>query len=119
VMLAQMIVFAAFVAAGLLWRRRPERHRAMMLLASLSILAGATVRMPFLHPVFGDGGWHGIFGPIFTLGVILIGARAWLTARVDRWISGGFVALVMAYVLATTVAVTPAGRGLLRAAFGF
>ena len=48
VMLAEMVVFAAFAAAGILWRRRPERHRAMMLLASLSILAGATVRMPDL-----------------------------------------------------------------------
>ena len=50
VMLAEMVVFAAFAAAGILWRRRPERHRAMMLLASLSILAGATVRMPIFHP---------------------------------------------------------------------
>ena len=91
----------------------------MMLLASLSILAGATVRMPIFHPVFGDAGWQGLFGPIFTLGVILVGARAWLTARLDRWITGGFVALVAAYVLATTAAVTPAGRGLLRSAFGF
>ena len=119
VMLAEMVVFAAFAAAGILWRRRPERHRAMMLLASLSILAGATVRMPIFHPVYGDAGWQGLFGPIFTLGVILVGARAWLTARLDRWITGGFVALVAAYVLATTAAVTPAGRGLLRAAFGF
>jgi hypothetical protein len=114
-----MAIFAAFVAAGILWRRRPERHRAMMLLASLSILAGATVRMPILYPVFGEAGWQGIFGPIFTLGVILVGARAWLTAQLDRWITGGFVVLVAAYVLATTTAVTPAGRGLLRAAFGF
>ena len=93
----------------------------MMLLASLSILAGATVRMPFLHPVFGDAGWQGNFGPIFTLGVILIGARAWLTARLDRWITGGFVVLSVraSDVLATTVAITPAGRGLLRAVFGF
>jgi hypothetical protein len=119
VMLAEMVVFTAFVAAGFLWRRRPERHRAMMLLASLSILAGATVRMPVFHPVFGAVGWPGLFGPIFALGVILIGARAWLTARLDRWITGGFVVLVIAYVLATTAAVTPAGRGLLRATFGF
>ncbi len=119
VMLAEMVVFAAFAAAGILWRRRLERHRAMMLLASLSILAGATVRMPIFYPIFGEAGWQGLFGPIFTLGVILVGARAWLTARLDRWITGGFVVLVAAYVLATTAAVTPAGRGLLRAAFGF
>ena len=29
-----------------LFRKRPKIHKAMMLLASLSILAGATVRMP-------------------------------------------------------------------------
>ncbi len=119
VMLAEMVVFAAFAAAGILWRRRPERHRAMMLLASLSILAGATVRMPIFYPVFGEAGWQGLFGPIFTLGVILVGARAWLSARLDRWITGGFVVLVAAYVLATTAAVTPPARALLRAAFGF
>ncbi len=75
--------------------------------------------MPIFHPIFGEAGWQGIFGPIFTIGVILVGARAWLAARLDRWITGGFVVLVAAYLLATTTAVTAAGRGLLRAAFGF
>jgi len=36
--------------------KRPKIHKAMMLLASLSILAGATVRMPVLVPVFGEAG---------------------------------------------------------------
>ena len=119
VMLAEMAVFAAFVGAGLWWRRKPERHRAMMLLASLSILAGATVRMPIFYPVFGQAGWPGLFGPIFTLGVILVATRGWLTARIDRWLTGGYLTMVAAYVLATTIAVTAPGRGLLRAAFGF
>jgi len=119
VMLAEMAVFATFVGAGLHWRRKPERHRAMMLLASLSLLAGATVRMPIFYPVFGQAGWPGLFGPIFALGVILIAVRVWLTARFDRWLTGGYLALVAAYVLATTMAVTAGGRGLLHAAFGF
>jgi uncharacterized membrane protein YozB (DUF420 family) len=119
VMLTEMAVFAALVGAGLWWRRKPERHRAMMLLASLSILAGATVRMPAFHPVFGQTGWVGLFGPIFTLGVILVGTRGWMTARLDRCLTGGFLALFAAYVLATTMAVTVGGRGLLRAIFGF
>ena len=107
---------------------------ALGVAVSGSLLAVASARltpdMPFVGmaygeflmvmlAVFGDAGWQGLFGPIFTLGVILVGARAYLTARLDRWITGGFVALVAAYVLATTAAVTPAGRGLLRAAFGF
>ena len=46
----EMAAFTTLLGVGLLWRRRPERHRAMMLLASLSILAGATVRMPVFYP---------------------------------------------------------------------
>ena len=63
VMLAEVALFTIFVLAGVLTRKRPERHRAMMLLASLSILAGATVRMPILFPIFGVGGWMGILAP--------------------------------------------------------
>ncbi len=35
-----------------------------MLLASLSILAGATFRMPILYPIYGESGWVGMFGPV-------------------------------------------------------
>jgi hypothetical protein len=53
-----------------------------MLLASLSILAGATVRMPVLFPVFGEAGWAGIFGPVFVLGAVFVLVRSYL-ADVD------------------------------------
>jgi hypothetical protein len=56
VMLAEVRLFTLFVLAGVAFRKRPNIHRAMMLLASLSILAGATVRMPVLFPVFGKAG---------------------------------------------------------------
>jgi hypothetical protein len=46
VMLTEMALFTAFLTAGLLTRRRPKIHRPMMLLAGLSIIAGATVRIP-------------------------------------------------------------------------
>ena len=62
VMLIEVTLFTLFVLAGVFFRRRPKIHRAAMLLASLSILAGATVRMPVLFPVFGEAGWAGIFG---------------------------------------------------------
>jgi hypothetical protein len=50
VMLIEVALFTAFVLAGVLLRKRPKVHKAMMLLASLSILAGATVRMPDQPP---------------------------------------------------------------------
>src|SRR5262245_40421277 len=53
VMWSELALFTLFVVAGVLYRKRPRIHKAMMLLASLSILAGATVRMPVLFPVFG------------------------------------------------------------------
>ena len=64
VMLSEVALFTLFVLAGVYFRKRPRIHKAMMLLASLSILAGATVRIPMLFPVFGEAGWPGIFGPI-------------------------------------------------------
>lgn len=119
VMFAEMAAFTALLTVGLLWRRRPERHRAMMLLASLSILAGATVRMPVLYPLFGEIGWPGIFGPIFALGLILIAMRTWITSRLDTWLTGGYLALVAAYVIAGTAAVSGAWNGVVASVFGF
>ena len=63
VMLTEVALYTAFVAVGILNRKRPRIHRAAMILACLSLLAGATVRMPFLQPVFGSTGWVGLFGP--------------------------------------------------------
>ncbi len=118
VMFTEMAAFAAFLTAGLLWRRRPEKHRAMMLLASLSILAGATSRMPVFYPVFGQAGWTGLFGPIFTLGIIVVAARTWLSGRADLWLTGGYVAVALVYLIAWTAAVTPSWHGVLQMAFG-
>ena len=42
----------------------------------MSILAGATLRMPILFPVFGTTGWVGMFGPIFVLGAVLLATRS-------------------------------------------
>jgi hypothetical protein len=78
----------------------------MMLLATLSILAGATVRMPVLFPLFGEAGWLGIFGPIFTLGAVFMLLRSLLTRSFDRWFAAGYAAMVFVYVAATTLAVS-------------
>lgn len=80
----------------------------MMLLATLSILAGATVRMPILFPVFGEAGWVGIFGPIFTLGGAFLLLRWILTRSFDRWFAAGYAVLVIVYVGASTFALSDA-----------
>jgi hypothetical protein len=117
VMLAEVTLFTFFVLAGVLSRKRPEIHRAMMLLASLSILAGATVRMPILFPIFGEGGWVGIFGPIFTLGAVFLLVRSLLSRTFDRWLAAGYVAMVVLYVAASKFAVSDAWGWLAKTVF--
>jgi hypothetical protein len=104
IMLTEIGSFALFVLAGLLNRKRPARHRAMMLLATMSILAGATLRMPILFPIFGTTGWVGMFGPIFVLGAVLLATRSVMLRTLDRWLAAGFAAMVASYVLAVTLA---------------
>jgi hypothetical protein len=117
VMLAEVTLFTVFVLAGVLSRKRPEIHRAMMLLASLSILAGATVRIPILFPIFGEGGWMGIFGPIFTLGALFLLVRSLLSRVFDRWFAAGYAAMIVFYVVISTFAVSDAWSWLARAVF--
>ena len=45
--LSSMAVFIALVGAALYYRRRPETHKRLMLLATISILDAATARWPF------------------------------------------------------------------------
>src|SRR5579863_6964060 len=52
VMYAEIALFVAFAAIGVLNRTRPRIHRPMMLMASLSILSGATARIPLVNSVF-------------------------------------------------------------------
>lgn len=98
VMLTEVTVFSLFVIAGILFRKTPQAHRAMMLLACLSVLAGATVRIPALIPIFGDAGWVGIFGPKLVLGALFLLVRSLLDRSLDRWFAAGYLALAVAHI---------------------
>lgn len=106
VMFTEIAVYTAFVATGLTTRKRPVIHRSMMLLASLSLVSGATARIPALYPVFGHAGWPGLFGPIFVLGAVLLVIRSLLTRKLDWPFAVGYTALVAAYILAFHLAFT-------------
>ena len=51
VMFTEMTLFTVFITAGIVTRKKPKIHRSMMLLTGLTILPGATARMPMLVPV--------------------------------------------------------------------
>lgn len=106
VMYAEIALYVVFVAIGLLNRKRPRIHRPMMLMASLSILTGATGRMPVMKTIFGDHHWRGIFGPVVAIGAVLLLVRWAMTQKLDREFAVAFAALVAASVVAAGLADT-------------
>jgi hypothetical protein len=106
VMFTEIALYTAFVGAGLINRKRPAIHRPMMLLASLSILAGSTARIPTFYPIFSHAGWPGLFGPIFALGAVLLVIRFFLTRKLDRPFAIGYTAMVAVYIFASYLSFT-------------
>ena len=53
-------VFAVLVAAGFYYRRRPDVHKRLMLLATISILAAAIARLPFAIMKLGPPAFFGL-----------------------------------------------------------
>lgn len=113
VMLVEIAVFTGLVVTGILTRKRPEIHRAMMLSASLSLLLGATTRMPYLVAVFGGHDSRvAFFGPVFVLGALFLIVRSVMIRAYDRWLAGGYVLMVIAYLVAEQLSRTDTWRHL-------
>ncbi len=106
VMFAEIAMYTVFVTVGVLARKRPQIHRPMMLLAGLTLLAGATARMPFLTPVFGETGWVGLFGPVFCLGAVLLFVRFAMTRSLDRWFAAGYAFCAIAFIASEKLSLT-------------
>jgi hypothetical protein len=105
-MFMEMAMFTAFLASGIVTRKKPRVHRPMMLLTGLAILPGATSRIPMLYPVFGHSGWVGLFGPAFCLGALLLLLRQTMTRKFDPWFAGGYAIWVIAYIASTNLSLT-------------
>jgi hypothetical protein len=105
-MLTEVTLFTGFVTAGLITRKKPRVHRALMTLASLALLAGSTVRMPFLYPLFGTTGWVGLYAPVFCIGAALLLIRLALTRTLDRTFAYGYCILVVALICTDVLGAT-------------
>jgi hypothetical protein len=94
-----LLIFAGLVATGILNRRRPEIHRPMMLLATLTLISAGTDRIPAIISLFERTVWGTTFGPFFAplvLGAMLLIVKWALTRSFDRYFAAGWVALVVA-----------------------
>ena len=106
VMYAEIALFVVFVTIGVLNRKRPRIHRPMMLMASLSLVSGATGRIALVNSIFGGHHWIAIFGPVVAIGAILLLVRCAITRKLDREFAVAFSALIAGTVVASALADT-------------
>ena len=105
-MYTEIALFAVFVTLGVLARKRPRVHRPMMLLACLSIVSGAVGRIETTGAIFGGHHWVGIFGPVVSLGLLLLVVRAGMTRSFDRPFATGLAVLAVVTLMAGKLAMT-------------
>jgi hypothetical protein len=106
VMFTEMAMFALFLTAGILTRKKPRIHRTMMLMTSLTLIPGALVRTAPLNSIFGESGWTGLFGSLLVLGALLFFVRWAMTRTFDRWYVASYALLAVAYIGSTYLANT-------------
>jgi hypothetical protein len=97
-----LLIFAAFVAIGIRYRRSPRIHRAMMLLATVSIMAPALGRIGALNALYQGTMLEIIFGPslaMLILGAIFLVVKACLSRTVDRAYAIGYGVLAVTQLL--------------------
>lgn len=98
IMLGEMLSFGVLVGAAVIYRRRPEIHRPMMLLASLMIISGSLGRCPYIGefalrpPLY-------VLGPALVLGAVFLVLQLGMTRALNRWYVFGYSAIVVASCL--------------------
>jgi len=94
-MLGEMLSFGILVVVAIIYRRRPEIHRPMMLLASLMIISGSLGRCPYIGkfalmpPLY-------VLGPTLALGALFLVLQWGMTRALSRWHAFGYSAIVIA-----------------------
>jgi hypothetical protein len=97
-MLGEMLAFGTLVAIAVIYRRRAEIHRPMMLLASLMIISGGLGRCPYIGnfaimpPLY-------VLGPALVLGALFLVLQWALIRAVSRWYALGYSAVVVASLI--------------------
>ena len=105
--LTDIIKFAFFVSIGVLYRRYPEIHRPMMLLATLTAATASSARINVLTEFY-NGKYLdyllGPFVPVLILGLLFLVAHWLLTRKFDRFYAMGYGGLVITTPLVMSLA---------------
>lgn len=106
-----IVIFALFVFFGVLYRKRPEVHRPMMFMASLTIVSAALGRIPLFNDWYAGTWMEELFtANLITVllgGVLLVG-KCLVAKSFDRWFATAYAALTFACVAISLGAKTPA-----------
>ena len=96
-MLGEMLSFGTLVGIAIIYRRRAEIHRPMMLLATLMIISGSLGRCPYIGdfaikpPLY-------VMGPALVLGAVFLVLQWGMTRRMSR-----YHALAFPFVIASSI----------------
>jgi hypothetical protein len=101
-----LIVFAALIGTALLNRHRPDIHRRLMLLGTISILAPAVGRLPFA--LIAHGGLPVIFGLVDLGAVACVVYDTWRNRRLHPAFGWGLLVMVASIPLRVALAGTGA-----------
>jgi len=104
-MFVQMLSFGTFVGLGLVFRRRPEIHRPMMLLATVVIQSGALGRFPYIEDLTEFPPLY-VWGPVLLFGGLLFALQWGMSRRPNRWYLMGYAGMLMASLLSVAVGST-------------
>ncbi|MCF7789568.1 MAG: hypothetical protein K9N47_25820 [Prosthecobacter sp.] len=109
--MSAIVAFGAFVLVGIRYRRRPEVHRPMMLMASIAIVSAALGRMPALNGWYAGTWmeeWFSAFLTTLLLGAVMFGIKCMQESRIDRWFAAALGAHALVCVASSLVAKTDA-----------
>jgi hypothetical protein len=104
--LFDLVMFAAFFAAAIYYRRTPAAHKSLMLLTALNFLPPAVARIPAASLQALGPLWF--FGVPTLLGLVCLTLNARWNGRVNRVFAVGLVLLVVSYVSRLTLMTTSA-----------
>jgi hypothetical protein len=114
-----LLAFAGLVGAAVVLRRRPEAHKRLMLLASVSIVGPALGRFP-LWPIFAaglDAARNYALGGLLVLLSLMLGYDLWSRGRPHPATWMGALAIFVSIGAAVAIGLSTTGLDLLHSMF--
>lgn len=108
---ASILTFGVLVAIGVWYRKRPDIHKPMIFLGTLSAMSAALDRIDAVRELFSNTFLYSIWGPFFStlaIGAVVLILRCVLTRSFDRWFAIGLTSLFLVFAVTMQVAKTSA-----------